>query len=89
MALTPKYRQELKGKAHKIKPIVAIGNKGLTENVHQEIDRGLNDHELIKIRIQAERDDRRVMFAEICEVHHAEPVQLIGGIGTIFRKNPE
>jgi RNA-binding protein len=88
MPLAPKHKQQLKAKAHQLKPIIFIGNNGLTENVMQEIDRGLTDHELIKIRIIAEdRDLKREMFAEICLTHHAEPVQLIGNIATIYRKN--
>ena len=86
MALTPKIRQLYKGKAHGLKPVVMIGNKGLTETVNKEIDRALYDHELIKIRIQvADRDERQAMFDEICQLHQAEPVQLIGGIGTLYR----
>jgi len=90
MALAPKVRQQLKGKAHKLKPIVFIGINGLTENVNQEVDRALTDHELVKIRIQhADREERRALFAQICEAHHAESVQFIGNIGTLYRKNPE
>lgn len=86
--MTPKRRQELKGKAHRLKPIVFIGNNGLTDNVKTEIDRGLTDHELIKIRIQeSDREVRQALFAEICDISMAEPVQLIGGIGVIFRKS--
>lgn len=88
--LTPKIRQQLKGKAHKLKPIVFIGNKGLTANVINEINRGLEDHELIKIRIQDnDREVRRALFAEICETVEACPVQLIGSVGLIYRKNEE
>lgn len=86
MSLTPKMRQYLKAKAHKLKPVVMIGSKGLTENVHNEIDRALNDHELIKIRIQGEdRAMREELLNEIIQISHAEKVQLIGGIGTIYR----
>lgn len=88
MPLTPKGRQALKARAHQLKPIIFIGNNGLSENVKNEIDRGLNDHELIKIKIACgDRDLRKEMFAEICTLLNAEPVQLIGGIGTVFRKN--
>lgn len=87
MALNTKYKQQLKAKAHKLKPIVTIGDKGLTKNVIKEIDRGLHDHELIKIRIQGtDREVKRALFAEACELTHAEAVQLIGGIGVVYRK---
>lgn len=88
MTFTPKTRQQFKARAHKLKPIVMIGNKGLTETIHQEIDRALYDHELIKIRLQiADRAVRRVTFSDICEQHAAEPIQFIGNIGTLFRKS--
>lgn len=91
MSLTSKTRQQLKAKAHQLKPVVMIGNQGLTEAVHKEIARGLHDHELIKIRIGGEnRDERRACYEEICEHHAAEPVQLIGAIAVIYKKaDPE
>lgn len=88
MALAPKIRQQLKAKAHKLRPIVFIGNNGLTDNVNTEIDRGLTDHELIKIRIIAEdRETRRAIYSDIGKLHHAEMLQLIGNIGILYRKN--
>lgn len=90
MPLTPKSRQQLKARAHKLKPVILIGTNGLTPAVHKEIERALRDHELIKIRISTEdRDLKRAMHSEICETHSAEPVQLIGNIAVIYRKNDE
>ena len=36
---------------HQLKPVVIIAQKGLTENIKEEIDRALTDHELIKIKL--------------------------------------
>lgn len=86
MALTPKGRQILKARAHALKPVVLIGNHGLTEAVLKEIDRALFDHELIKVRIASnDRDERKAAFAEICEQTKAEIVQNIGNIGVLYR----
>jgi RNA-binding protein len=88
--ITTKFKQELKAKAHALRPIVLIGNNGFTENVKMEIDRGLKDHELIKIRIsRVDRDERHELFSQICESVTAIPVQLIGNVGVIYRKNEE
>lgn len=90
MPITTKFKQVLKGKAHKLNPIIFIGNNGLTDNVKNEIDRGLTDHELIKIKIHgADRKMRQELFAEICKTARADAVQLIGGVGVIYRKNPD
>lgn len=90
MLLSPKQRQQLKGLAHKLKPVIMIGNNGLTPAVNQEIDRALNDHELIKIKVQSEdRELRKELFTAICDTHQAESVQVIGKIAVVYRKNIE
>lgn len=90
MPLNTKFKQQLKARAHKLKPVVMIGNNGLTEAVNKEIDRALTDHELIKIRIATnDREVRRALFAELAEANAAEVVQMIGNIGVIYRKNRE
>jgi RNA-binding protein len=86
MSLSSKDKQQLKARAHKLKPVVIIGNNGLTETVNMEIDRALTDHELIKMRINAEdREIRRALYAEIVELHHAELVQQVGKIAVLYR----
>lgn len=88
MSLSPKTRQHLKAAAHKLKPIVMLGNNGFSDAVKKELDRALTDHELIKIRISTDdRDTRKLLFTEICAASGAEPVQLIGNIAIIYRKN--
>ena len=42
-----KYLRQL---GHNLKPVVTIASKGLTESVQLEIERALNDHELIKLK---------------------------------------
>jgi RNA-binding protein len=90
MPLNTKSRQALKAKAHPLKPVVLLGNHGLTEAVLKEIDRAISDHELIKIRIPVEdRDERKAIAAQICEAMKAELVQLIGAIGVFYRKRKD
>lgn len=90
MSLDKKQKQHYRIQAHKLKPIVMIGNKGLTDAVKKEVAIALRDHELIKIRIAStDREERRQMFAEICESEDAEPVQFIGGIGVLYKKKEE
>lgn len=90
MTITKLKKLQLKQQAHKLKPIVIIGANGLTNEVHIEIDRGLNDHELMKIRVNAnDRDERRAMTSAICEHHQAELITTIGHIIVIYRQRKE
>jgi RNA-binding protein len=82
---------DLRAKAHALKPVVIIGNKGLTENVHLEIEAALLAHELIKIRIPRQEDKtaKSALIDEICGQHHAQLIQTMGHIVTIYRKRPD
>jgi len=87
--LTSKRRSELRAEAHKLNPVVIIGDKGLTDEVIGEIDRALKAHELIKVRASAgDRDARDVWMESICEKLEAHPVQQIGKIFVVYRQKP-
>ena len=89
MALTPSRRSELRAQAHKLTPIVIIGDKnGLTDEVLAEIDRSLKAHELIKVRAATDdRDARGLWMEKICERLDAQAVQRIGKVLVVYREN--
>ncbi|WP_339800954.1 ribosome assembly RNA-binding protein YhbY [uncultured Marinobacter sp.] len=87
MSLSPAQRREYRAIAHNLKPVIMIGDKGLTEGLLQELDRALNDHELIKIKVSStDREARQEMIAELCKNSKAELVQSIGKIAVILRR---
>lgn len=86
--ISKQQRQQLLRQATKLNPVILIGNKGLTEAVHKEIDRALNDHELIKIKFHAkDHDYQQSLIAEICQNHQADLIQRVGHICIIYREN--
>lgn len=89
LSLTVAERLALKGRAHQLKPTAMIGNAGLTDSVLKEIEATLKLHELIKIRVMAERAEREAMLTEICTQLNAASVQHIGKILVIYRPNPD
>ncbi len=89
MPLDKKTQRKYRSIGHHLDPVVIVAN-GLTENVLTEINRALSDHELIKVRIVAEdREDRKEVIGEICELQQAELIQVIGKIALIYRKATE
>ncbi|MEI6267619.1 MAG: ribosome assembly RNA-binding protein YhbY [Methylococcaceae bacterium] len=81
-------KKKLRAQAHTLKPVVMIGQSGLTAAVLAELDQALNTHELIKVKIRAERDDRKPISEKICTDTGAELIQSIGQIAVIYRLNP-
>lgn len=85
--MNTQLKQQLKAQAHKLKPVVMIGQHGLTEHVLSAIEVALVDHELIKIKIAADRESQQQMVETICAKLGAEHVQSIGRVSIIYRKN--
>lgn len=87
MPLTADRKKALRTIGHNLKPVVTLAEKGLTEGVAEELNRALNDHELIKVKLAVnDRDARRELITELCQQSGAELVQEIGKIALIFRK---
>lgn len=90
LALTPARRRALAAAAHALRPVVMIGEAGLSENVVHELDLGLKSHQLIKVKVSTgEREMRNGLLDEICQRLAAAPVQHIGKILVIYRPEPE
>jgi len=86
MALNVRQRQHLKALAHHRKPVVQVGNAGITAAVIKEIELALGHHELLKIRLPGvERVARTEMLKKICAATAADAVQQIGRMAVIYR----
>ena len=90
LKLTPTERSALRADAHVLNPIVIIGEAGLTEAVLKEIDKGLDVHGLIKVRVFGDDREARIgMYDTICERLHAGPIQHIGKLLVVYRPKKE
>lgn len=90
MQLSEAQKKHLRGLGHSLKPLVMIGDGGLSESLYAEFDSTLNHHELIKIRVRVgDRAARDAIIEEICAKSGAILVQRIGNIALVYRENPE
>jgi RNA-binding protein len=82
-------KKKLKTQAHGLKPVIIVGQAGLTDAVLAETEIALNTHELIKVKIRAEREERNQISEKMCAATGATLVQSIGQIIVIYRLNPK
>jgi len=86
--LKAELKKFLRAKAHTLKPVVITGQHGASPQVLSEIERALDHHELIKVRVNAgDRDQRQSLIQEILTATSAELIQSIGHIITLYRRN--
>ncbi|MFT8212087.1 MAG: ribosome assembly RNA-binding protein YhbY [Symbiopectobacterium sp.] len=90
MNLSNKQKQHLKSLAHPLKPVVMLGNNGLTEGVLAEIKQSLKHHELIKVKIATEDLDTKALIIEAI-IHETGTcnVQVIGHALVLYRPTKE
>jgi len=86
MSLTSVQIRELKKLAHPLKPVVIVGQHGLSENVLSEIGSTLDIHELIKVKIQEGcLTDRRTVAADLAAETGSAIVQILGKTFLLYR----
>lgn len=84
--ITSQERSALRAAAHPLRPVVLIGDRGLSEAVLKEIDLNLDAHQLIKVRISGEeREAREAMLETICETLSCAAVHHLGKTLIIYR----
>ena len=90
MELNERQKKQLRRLGHQLHPLIQMGNSGLTDAVAAEMDRALNDHELVKARARVgDRGVRDAALAGLAAKTQSLLVQKIGNVGLFFRKNPK
>ncbi len=89
MPMSAKQRRHLRSLAHHLKPVVMLGQSGLTPAVLAEVGAGLEHHELIKVKINTgDRVERKALAEKIRDHAHAELIHSIGHMAVFYRANP-
>ena len=86
--LTGSQRKALRGRAHRLEPIVQVGREGVTESVLRAVDETLTTHELVKVRLH-EPEDKKADAAALAEGTRAALCGLVGHTVILYRPHPE
>ena len=90
MTLSEAQKKYLRGLGHQLKPLIMIGDSGLSDAVRAEFESTLSHHELIKVRVRVgDRDARNAIIEKLCADSTASLVQRIGNVALLYRANPE
>ena len=87
--LTSKQRKELEKVAHDLQPIVIVGGAGVTDGVMDMVDKSLATHELIKVKFNEYKDEKKELTEQICQKTDATLVRIIGNIAILFREKED
>lgn len=80
-------KKELKARAHSLRPVVIVGQKGLTAAVVASIEEALIAHQLIKVRLPTlDKENQLLRIAQISEILQAHVVGTIGRVLILYRE---
>ncbi|MDZ7924388.1 MAG: YhbY family RNA-binding protein [Marinagarivorans sp.] len=86
MPLTAALKKQYRTIGHNLNPIVTVAGNGLSESVLAELNRALDDHELIKVKLAiTDRLARQETIQTLCNTCKAELIQEIGKVALVFR----
>jgi len=90
MLFTESQKKHLRGLGHALKPLILIGEAGLSDSVRAEFESTLNHHELIKVSVRiGDRKSRDSIIKELCDSSGAGLIQRVGNMALLYRENPE
>jgi len=87
MTLNNQQRKALKAKAHHLKPLIRVGQKGITDTLVEETLQTLDRHELIKVHIAGDdREARNNAAEELASRCQAILIHQIGKTSVLFKE---
>jgi RNA-binding protein len=88
--LTGAQKTQLRGLGQTLEPVIKAGKAGLTPEFFKELQRQLNQHELIKLRfVGIERDERATLIGQIADEGRCVCVGAVGHTALFYRQNPD
>jgi RNA-binding protein len=88
--LSGKQRRALRALAHALKPVVLVGQRGVTAALLRQVDTALTDHELIKVKLGPDCPiDRKEAGEVVASGVDCELAGIVGRVLVLYRRHPE
>jgi RNA-binding protein len=93
MKLSNNQKKFLRSMGHTLKPVVMVGQHGLSEAVLLELTHSLQKHELLKLKIRTDdKTQKQQIIEQILTKTGSNLIQVIGNVLVIylpFEKEPQ
>jgi|GEM_PF-167350 len=77
----------LKGKGQLLDPVLKIGKNGVTQAFLESVEQALQLHELIKIKFDSFKTEKKVLAPQIADKTSSKLVMQVGNVMVLFREN--
>jgi len=90
--LTPLSNAEtrkLKASAQRLKAMLKMGRQGLSAQFLDSVNEALSHHQLIKVKFDDLKEQRKTLAPELAEKTGSHLVTLVGNVAVLFRPKAE
>lgn len=87
--ITSKQRKILEKQAHDMRPVVIIGQQGVTDSLLKMVSDSLKAHELIKVKFNEYKDDKREYSEDIAKRTDSVLIRVIGNVAIFYKENED
>ena len=81
-------RRHLRGLAHPLKPVVFVGEGGISPAVAKALDETLTAHELVKVRLR-QPENKKEAARELARASASALCGLVGHTVVLYRPHPD
>lgn len=85
--MTSSQRKTLTSAASNLSPLVIVGQNGLTDGIVQKTAKVIDDHELIKVKFNEFKEEKKELTQELCAKIGAECVRVIGNVAILYKES--
>lgn len=83
------HLSQLKSLGQLLKPVAHLGKGGLSDAFVASVDQALTLHELIKVKLEAHKDEKKTLVPELAGRTRSRLVQRVGNVAVLYRQHPE
>jgi RNA-binding protein len=87
--LTNSQKRQLKSAAQHLEPVLHLGKSGITPDFLQSAETALTQHELIKVKFVAFKEEKHDLAPQIAEQTQSALVTVIGNVAVLYREHSD
>lgn len=87
--LTSAQRKYLRKLGHHLDPVIIVGKHGVTDMLVRAVTEALEHHELVKIRFNEFKEEKRALTDEIERRTGSHVAGMIGHVALLYKEQPD
>ena len=87
--LTNAEIRKLKAASQRLKATFKVGKAGLSPQFVQSVDEGLKHHELIKVKFDEFKEQKKELAPVLAEKTSSHLIMQVGNVAVLYRRKPE